>query len=124
MITAAQRAVAEQSPAGFSWDPEHCALLVVHSFAAADNTRVDISRLLAEHAPATPSAATELLYDELADFTYMRGLPSLTGQHIARALGGASSSCAVTSGWDSAQHAAHRMIRLGEVQAVLVVGAR
>lgn len=122
MITAAQRAVAEQSPAGFSWDPEHCALLVVHSFAATDNTHVEISRLLAEHAPATPSAATELLYDELADFTYLRGLPSLTGQHIARALGGASSSCAVTSGWDSAQHAAHRMIRLGEVQAVLVVG--
>ncbi len=67
-----------------------------------------------------------LLYDEMPDYTYVRGIPSQCGQFVAKATGFRGSNVAVygeaTAGGLGAVALAMRLLRSGELERVIVVG--
>lgn len=114
--------VAAAVAAAPAWDPRG-AVVIARSWAEADHATPELAALAAEHpVGADPAAVAALLHDELSDFAYLRSLPSLLGQHVARALGGCAQSLAVTSGWEHATALARRLVRSGEVPCALVCG--
>jgi 3-oxoacyl-[acyl-carrier-protein] synthase II len=67
-----------------------------------------------------------LLYDEVSDFAYLRGLPSMAGQFVARVCGFCGSNVAVNgegaAGGLGALALAARLVTSGELDRVMVVG--
>lgn len=120
MVAAAQAVVADPS-APFDWDPRQDAIIIARGWLESHDP-VPVQELAATHPTADPGHAADLLYEELPDFSYLKGLPSLPGQAVARALGGCSQSLAVTSGWSDAVLIAGRLARSGDARQVLVVG--
>ncbi|MGL4831851.1 MAG: hypothetical protein ACRCWS_04610, partial [Propionibacteriaceae bacterium] len=119
----AEALLAVALPYAHEWNPKGT-ILVVMDFLEADVCVAERDQLLGEHGPLTDAEQTRILWEELSDFAYLRSLPSLYGQHVARTLGGCSDAIAVTSGWDSALSLAHRLVASSPAPCVLVCGLR
>ena len=104
------------------WEPATSAIIAVRDFHRSDVMEEQVTALSASYRGLSTAELTAVLYEQIADFSYLKSLPSLLGQQVAQLLGGASSSCAVTTGWDSATALAFRMIKTGECKKVLLVG--
>lgn len=81
---------------------------------------------LAVQARSDPRALPKLLYDEVPDYSYIRGIPSQIGQFVAIATGFRGSNVAVYgeggAGGLGALALAHRLLASGELDRVIVVG--
>lgn len=86
----------------------------------------EIMPKLAVMAQTDPRPLAKLLYDEVPDYSYIRGIPSQLGQFAAMASGFRGSNVAaygeVGAGGLGALALARRMIESGELDRVLVVG--
>ncbi|NUP51186.1 MAG: hypothetical protein HOW97_28320 [Catenulispora sp.] len=81
---------------------------------------------IAVAAQTDPRPLPKLLYDEVPDFSYIRGIPSQIGQFVAIATGFRGSNVAVYgeggAGGLGALAQASRLLRSGELDRVIVVG--
>ncbi|WP_370947284.1 beta-ketoacyl synthase N-terminal-like domain-containing protein [Amycolatopsis sp. cg5] len=93
--------------------------------SGSDELGEAIPRLAALH-QTDPRPLTKLLYDEVPDYSYIKGIPSQLGQFVSMASGFRGSNVAVYgeagAGGLGALALGLRMIESGELDRVLVVG--
>jgi 3-oxoacyl-[acyl-carrier-protein] synthase II len=86
----------------------------------------DVFGKLAVRARTDPRPLARLLYDEVPDYSYIRGIPSQIGQFVAIATGFRGSNVAIYgeggAGGLGALALARRLLRSGELDRVIVVG--
>lgn len=114
---------------GTPGDPRQGGVVVGLSSAGSDELGSDqtagiypqLAARFAQDARPLPT----LLYDEVPDFAYLRGLPSMAGQFVARACGFSGSNLAVNgegaAGGLGALALAVRLVTSGELDRVMVV---
>lgn len=99
---------------------------VVMAVPSGEEEGVKIIPKLAAVAQTDPRPLATLLYEEVPDFSYVRGIPSQTGQFIAKLSGFLGSNVAVYgesgAGGLSAASLALRLLKSGELDRVIVVG--
>jgi 3-oxoacyl-[acyl-carrier-protein] synthase II len=122
-VTAAYAALRTAGTAG-AGDPERGG--VVMAMSSGDDDGLKVIPKLAALAQTDPRALATILYDEVPDYSYVRGIPSQAGQFIAKASGFSGSNVAVygesAAGGLSAVSLASRLIESGELDRVIVVG--
>ncbi len=122
-VTAALAAL-ERAGTSDSSDSVRCG--VVMAVPSGEEEGVKIIPKLAALAQADPRPLATLLYEEVPDYSYVRGIPSQTGQFIAKASGFRGSNLAVYgesgAGGLSAASLALRLLESGELDRVIVVG--
>jgi 3-oxoacyl-[acyl-carrier-protein] synthase II len=105
-------------------DSARCGLVMAVPSGEEEGPRI-IPRLAAL-AQTDPRPLATLLYDEVPDYSYVRGIPSQIGQFVAKASGFRGSNLAVYgesgAGGLSAASLALRLLHSGELDRVIVVG--
>ena len=100
---------------------------VVMALAPGEEDGVKVIPRLAALSRSDPRPLATLLYDEVPDFSYIRGIPSQTGQFIAKATGFLGSNVAAYgeagAGGLGGLALALRLLQSGELDRVIVVGA-
>ncbi len=123
-VATAVQAVEAAGPASES-DAPHCGTVMAVSSTGGDGLTEIIPRLAAM-AQEDPRPLAKLLFDEVPDYSYIRGIPSQLGQFVSMANGYRGSNLAVygeagASGL-GALALATRLIDSGELERVMVVG--
>lgn len=99
---------------------------VIMALASGEEDGVKIIPRLAALAQTDPRPLATLLYEEVPDYSYVRGIPSQTGQFIAKVSGFRGSNVAVygeaSAGGLAAMSLALRLLESGELDRVMVVG--
>jgi 3-oxoacyl-[acyl-carrier-protein] synthase II len=119
-------ALAALKTAGTADDEDSARCGVVMAVSSGEEESVKIIPKLAALAQTDPRPLATLLYEEVPDYSYVRGIPSQTGQFIAKASGFRGSNLAVygesgAAGF-SAASLALRLLQSGELDRVIVVG--
>lgn len=100
-------------------------VMAVNNSSSADELNGVIPQL-ADMAETDARSLAKLLYDEVPDYTYIRGIPSQLGQFVAMATGFRGSNVAVYGesgvGGFGALALGVRLVHSGELDRVLVVG--
>ncbi len=106
-------------------EADRCGTVMAVSSSGADDLG-DIIPQLAAMALTDPRSLAKLLYDEVPDYSYIRGIPSQLGQFVSMANGFRGSNVAVygEAGANGlgALALACRLIDSGELDRVMVVG--
>jgi 3-oxoacyl-[acyl-carrier-protein] synthase II len=93
---------------------------------SGEEDTVKVIPRLAALSRTDPRPLATLLYEEVPDYSYVRGIPSQTGQFIAKASGYCGSNMAVYgeagAGGLSAAALAVRLLESGELDRMIVVG--
>jgi 3-oxoacyl-[acyl-carrier-protein] synthase II len=123
-VAAAFSALERAGPAE-AGDAPRCGTIMAVASSGADELSQVIPRLAAL-AETDPRSLAKLLYDEVPDYSYIRGIPSQLGQFVSMATGFLGSNVAVygeagASGF-GALSLATRLLQSGELDRVLVVG--
>jgi 3-oxoacyl-[acyl-carrier-protein] synthase II len=117
-------AVAAIAPTGVDKEDERGGVIV--AFSSAEEEGVKVIPRLAALSRNDPRPLATILYEEVPDFSYVRGIPSQVGQFIAKATGFRGSNVAVygesAAGGLSAASLASRLLESEELDRVLVVG--
>jgi 3-oxoacyl-[acyl-carrier-protein] synthase II len=112
--------------AGAADDKDSTRCGVVMAVPSGEEEGVKIIPKLAALAQSDPRPLATLLYEEVPDFSYVRGIPSQTGQFIAKVSGFCGSNLAVYgesgAGGLSALSLGLRLLESGELHRVIVVG--
>jgi len=99
---------------------------VIMAVPSGEEEGVKIIPKLAAIAQTDSRPLATVLYEEVPDYSYVRGIPSQTGQFIAKLTGYLGSNVAVFgeagAGGLSAASLALRLIKSGELDRVIVVG--
>jgi 3-oxoacyl-[acyl-carrier-protein] synthase II len=99
---------------------------VVMAVPSGEEEGVKMIPKLAAVAQTDRRPLATLLYEEVPDYSYVRGIPSQTGQFIAKASGFLGSNVAVygesSAAGLSAASLASRLLNSGELDRVIVVG--
>jgi 3-oxoacyl-[acyl-carrier-protein] synthase II len=107
------------------FDPARGGTVMAVSSSGGDELG-DVIPKLAVLARSDPRALAKFLYDEVPDYSYIRGIPSQLGQFVSMANGFRGSNVAVygETGVNGlgALSMAHRLIASGELDAAMVVG--
>jgi 3-oxoacyl-[acyl-carrier-protein] synthase II len=123
-VATAVQAVDTAGPASEAEAPR-CGTVMAVSSTGGDGLSEVIPRLAAL-AQDDPRALAKLLYDEVPDYSYIRGIPSQLGQFVSMANGFRGSNLAVYgeagAGGLGALALAMRLIESGELDRVMVVG--
>ncbi|MGD0602930.1 MAG: beta-ketoacyl synthase N-terminal-like domain-containing protein [Streptosporangiaceae bacterium] len=123
-VSTARQAVAAAGLAG-DFDALRGGIVMAVSSSGGDELS-DLMPRLAVAAQTDARSLPKFLYDEVPDYSYIRGIPSQLGQFAAMASGFSGSNVAVYgeagAGGLGALALAHRLIGSGELDAVLVVG--
>ncbi|MFM9441642.1 beta-ketoacyl synthase N-terminal-like domain-containing protein [Streptomyces acidiscabies] len=126
-VAAARLAVdAVGGPVG-EHDGLRCGTVLAAGISGGDELNEVIPKL-AVLAETDPRPLTKLLYDEVPDYSYLRGIPSQVGQFVCMAAGFLGSNVAVYgesgAGGLGALSVAVRLLDSGELDRVLVVGVQ
>ncbi|WP_105970779.1 beta-ketoacyl synthase N-terminal-like domain-containing protein [Streptomyces geranii] len=126
-VAAARLALAEAGGAENHEEAIRCGTVVATGMGGGDELTEVIPKL-AVKAETDPRPLAKLLYDEVPDYTYLRGIPSQIGQFVCMAAGFLGSNLAMygesgASGLGTLA-AAMRLLRAGELDRVLVVGVQ
>ena len=126
-VAAARLAVAASGGAASAEEAVRCGTVVATGMGGGDELNEVIPKL-AVKAETDPRPLAKLLYDEVPDYTYLRGIPSQIGQFVCMAAGFLGSNVAMygesgASGLGTLS-AAMRLLRDGELDRVLVVGVQ
>jgi 3-oxoacyl-[acyl-carrier-protein] synthase II len=123
-VATAVQAVETAGPAAEA-DAARCGTVMAVSSSGGDGLTEVIPRLAAI-SQDDPRPLTKLLYDEVPDYSYIRGIPSQLGQFVSMANGFRGSNLAVYgeagAGGLGALALATRLIDSGELDRVMVVG--
>ena len=123
-VAAALQAVASASPPSGE-QAYRCGTVMAVSSSGADELSGIMPRL-ATMSQTDPRPLAKLLYDEVPDYTYIRGIPSQLGQFVSMANGFRGSNVAVYGEVGAnglgALALAMRLIDSGELDRVMVVG--
>ena len=105
-------------------DAERCG--VIMALASGEEESVKAIPKLAALAQTDPRPLATILYEEVPDYSYVRGIPSQTGQFIAKISGFRGSNVAVygeaSAGGLAAMALGVRLLQSGELDRVIVVG--
>jgi len=126
-VAAARLALQSDEPRGDDDDSVRCGIVMAVGSSASDGLGEVMPRLAAM-AETDPRPLAKLLYDEVPDYSYIRGIPSQIGQFVAIASGFRGSNVAVYgeggAGGLGAMAAAIRLLESSELDRVLVVGVQ
>ncbi|GAV40246.1 beta-ketoacyl synthase N-terminal-like domain-containing protein [Streptomyces acidiscabies] len=104
-----------------------CGTVLAAGISGGDELNEVIPKL-AVLAETDPRPLAKLLYDEVPDYSYLRGIPSQVGQFVCMAAGFLGSNVAVYgesgAGGLGALSVALRLLESGELDRVLVVGVQ
>lgn len=99
---------------------------IVMALASGEEDGIRIIPRLAALAETDPRPLATILYEEVPDYSYVRGIPSQTGQFVAKASGYRGSNVAAygeaSSGGLAALSLAQRLLQSEELDRVIVVG--
>jgi 3-oxoacyl-[acyl-carrier-protein] synthase II len=123
-VTAANSAIARTGAADEK-DAPRCGVVMAVGASEEDEASKSEQRLLAL-AQSDPRPLATFLYEEVADYTYVRSIPSQTGQFVAQAAGFRGSNVSVygegAAGGLGAVTLALRLLQTGELDRVMIVG--
>ncbi|MFI1393342.1 beta-ketoacyl synthase N-terminal-like domain-containing protein [Streptomyces sp. NPDC020681] len=126
-VAAARLAVAVAGGADDHAEGVRCGTILAAGISGGDELNEVIPKL-AVQAETDPRPLAKLLYDEVPDYSYLRGIPSQVGQFVCMAAGFLGSNVAVygESGASGlgALSVALRILHSGELDRVLVVGVQ
>lgn len=128
-VSVARSAWAMSSDMSGAADPRRGGVVVGLSSAGSDELGSDetagVYPQLAARFAGDARPLPTLLYDEVPDFAYLRGLPSMAGQFVARVCGFCGSNVAVNgegaAGGLGALALAARLVTSGELDRVMVI---
>lgn len=120
-VTVANLAL-EQSGIADEHEARRCGTVIAMGGGGSDEL-ASLMPKLAVMAETDPRPLATLLYDEVPDFSYIRGIPSQIGQFTSMASGYRGSNVVVSgAGGLAALATAMRLIQSGELDRVMIVG--
>lgn len=125
-VVAAARLAVKTAGAADVADIARCGTVMAVSNSSSADELNDVIPRLADMAKTDSRPLAKLLYDEVPDYTYIRGIPSQLGQFVAMLTGFRGSNVAVYgesgAGGLGALALGARLLHSGELDRVLVVG--
>jgi len=126
-VAAARLALQGDQPRADADDGVRCGIVMAVGSSASEGLGEVMPRLAAM-AESDPRPLAKLLYDEVPDYSYIRGIPSQIGQFVAIASSFRGSNVAVYgeggAGGLGAMASATRLLESSELDRVLVVGVQ